>query len=108
MNRQEYLLTCLSEELGEVAQCVGKIQRFGLMDKYKAGAETNDISLVKEMNDVIAVMELVVDELQLIGYDDSAAIMAKKKKLIKYMQYSRDRGTLQDEIPSTNSDTPSK
>jgi len=96
MNRQEYLLSCLSEELGEVAQCVGKIQRFGLMDKYKPGAETNDVSLVKEMNDVVALMDMISIELKLNGLYNEAAIQAKKDKIEHYMQYSRDRGTLTD------------
>ena len=97
----EYLFSCLSEEAGEIVQCVGKIERFGLGDRYKDNMP-NDVALGRELTDLIAIVEMLEEEgVQIPGFmmtplsdNMRVAIETKKEKVRKYMQYSRERGTL--------------
>ncbi|VVB51781.1 Uncharacterised protein [uncultured archaeon] len=94
MNAEDYLLSCLSEECGEVVQLVGKSHRFGLDDFYVAGP-TNRQKLAQEINDIIAVAEMLTEfGVDLPGVFDREAQQAKKNKVYKYMAYSRERGRL--------------
>lgn len=60
MNRQEYLGLVLMEECAEVAQAMSKVLRFGLMDLHNG--MSNQARLVAELNDLIAVIEMLHDE----------------------------------------------
>ena len=94
MNRQEYLLTCLSEEAAEIIQAVGKAQRFGLDDDFFD--ESPKQAIIRELNDFMAVIELL-DEYCDAGFwpwEDAEMIEAKKKKVLKYIEYSEKKGTL--------------
>jgi len=100
VNTKEHLLACLSEESGEVTQAAGKCLRFGL---YDCPPDTtllpNNEYLAKEINDLLAVVELINET-----YDYSLArvgarsdIEEKKAKLIdKWMPYAKEVGALQD------------
>ena len=97
MNRQEYLLTCLSEECAEIIQVVGKTQRFGLDDDFLE--ESPRKALQREYNDLLGVVELLMIELYKgdLGYQACVVrdmIEAKKKKVLKYIEYSEKKGTL--------------
>ncbi len=98
MNRKEYLLVCLSEEMGEVQQAIGKILRFGLDDSAPdiLNAEPNSQLLVKEIHDVLALIGMVEAELNLTPTFRQRDQMIEKKqeKVERFMDYSRDRGTL--------------
>jgi NTP pyrophosphatase (non-canonical NTP hydrolase) len=94
MTREEHLLVILAEECNEVAQRASKALRFGLKDPD--GSEpgqpyTNKDRLILEINDLLAVIEMVFGEQDIVSQmlkDD------KKKKVEKYLELSRKLGTL--------------
>lgn len=96
MNKTEYLLTCISEEAGEVAQIIGKSQRFGLYS-FKRDTNTMNIEeLRKEVHDVIATWQMLCEHL---GSDSSISgtlIDIKKARVEHFMESSRKHGHLQD------------
>ena len=101
MNKTEYLLTCLSEECAEVQQAVAKVLRFGLTDCAPGTTTTNEAHLVREILDVVSLVEIIVAPDLLNELNDSnlsAELVSKKiKKVVKYMEYSRERGCLDEE-----------
>ena len=98
MNRREHLLTTLSEECAEVAKEVSKALRFGL-DDHQPGqpeTETNRKKLTEELNDLIAIAEMLYDESYIDDFLDIDKMETKKKKVEKYLKYSKNKGTLTD------------
>jgi mannose-6-phosphate isomerase class I len=91
----EYLLVCLGEECAEVQQAASKVMRFGLTDSYKDYGE-NRARLQDEVIDVLAVLEMVFER-KIITLPDNLEekIKAKQAKVLKYMDYSRDRKVLE-------------
>jgi NTP pyrophosphatase (non-canonical NTP hydrolase) len=101
MNKTEHLLTCLAEECAEVAQACSKALRFGLDDKGPNHALTNAEYISRELSEVLAVFELLVEHTSVLlpnPYDDKA-MAEKKAKVLHYMEYAKQRGTLQ-EVPA--------
>jgi len=99
-NKIEYLFDCLSEECGEVVQVIGKIQRFGLhdTDPAKGFGFSNDFKLGRELNDVLAVVQLLAENGVVIpGVFDAVHIEEKKAKVRNYYSYSIERGCLEPE-----------
>lgn len=102
MNKLEYLLTCGQEESGEVAvaalnvaKAFSKSLRFGLDDIHPEREITALQVLVAELNDLEAVIEMLQEKgIELPGLHDRTAIDRKKEKVKKYMEYSKQRGTL--------------
>jgi len=109
-NEEQYLLTCLAEEASEVAEEACKLVkratkalRFGLQEIQEGQDKTNlermvdVINLISyELNDLIAVLEVLNhNDLELLGLNNRSQIAAKKEKLKKYMQLSKERGILQ-------------
>lgn len=93
MNTTEYLLSCLIEECAEVIQRATKAQRFGLEEVQPDQPLTNQERLAAEFVDLLGVAALLIEE----GVDLSTAYWAiepKKDKVKKYMDYSRECGTL--------------
>lgn len=96
MNETQYLLICLSEECAEVSQRVSKALRFGLHEVQpptpslpQGHTMSNLERLEQEFNDLLAVGEA-------LGLRISPKeIKAKKEKIAKYMDYSREQGTLE-------------
>lgn len=89
MTRTEHLLTILAEECAEVAQRASKAARFGMSEVQPGQGDDNKRRLEKELADLLGVAELL--ELGL----DTSEIVAKKKKVKKYMDYARKMGTLE-------------
>jgi len=94
MTREEHLLVILAEECNEVAQRVSKILRFGLVDPE--GTEpnqpyTNKDRLILEINDLLAILEMVFGEQD---YDYQMLKEDKKRKVEKYLELSKKIGTL--------------
>ena len=88
-----YLLGTLGEESGEIQQAIGKILRFGLYDQHKE-KEPNFRELQKEIHDLVAVYQMVCDEVGECPKLDPNALKIKKEKVRKYMRYSQEIGHL--------------
>jgi hypothetical protein len=103
MNTTEHLLTCLGEEGCEVAQDVAKALRFGLDDRnvLNPTGPTNRERIVAELNDLAAVIEMLVMR-GVIPKDwpNPAALKAKQQKVEKFLDYARSVGALSDNIRS--------
>ncbi len=101
MNRIEHLLSILAEEGSEVAQRASKAMRFGL-DEVQPGHElSNEQRIWAEMADIVAVGEMLTAARGRGGVDP-AAVQAKKAKVERFLEYSRQCGTLQEaqELPT--------
>ena len=95
MNINEYLLVCLSEEAVEVSHAVSKALRFGLESKNLNSDTCNRRDIVKEFNDVIAIIELLEEAgISLPDIYSREHIEAKKNKIKQFMIYSEDSGCL--------------
>ncbi len=93
MNNTEYFLSVLIEECAEVAQRATKAQRFGIGEIQPDQLKTNVERLTGEYADLIGAWELLVDS-GIVDMPTRAAIDAKKAKVLRYMEYSRECGTL--------------
>ena len=98
MNKREYLLTCLSEECCEVAQVTAKIQKFTLEGCHPDTPQTNnEQQLVDELNDLQAVINMLVDDgaIPMRWYNLNKQA-GKKERVEEYMLLSDKLGTLED------------
>lgn len=95
MNRNEHLLSCLAEECAEVAQCVSKALRFGLLEVQPGQSLTNAERIAQELNDLVAVAELVEEAGLVPSTGTFAAIEQKKAKVRLFMEYAESVGALQ-------------
>ena len=95
MTREDLLLLIFSEECNEVAQRVSKALRFGL-DEVQIGQDNNNSDrIVYELSDLFAVYEMLRDE-GILPDIKSYDLNVKKKKVEKYLLYSKERGRLKD------------
>lgn len=75
------------EECVEVAHAVSKVIRFTAHDSYKIGEPTNLENLVKEFNELMALVQMLNDEG--IPIKESAQYIEQKKRMVEeYMKYS--------------------
>jgi NTP pyrophosphatase (non-canonical NTP hydrolase) len=99
MTRKEHLLIILSEECNEIAQRISKALRFGLSEIQPGQKLTNEERIRLEFADLLAVVEMlqydegVLDKLVLRSEMDS-----KKEKVNRFLEYSRECGTLTEEL----------
>jgi len=98
LNKEDYLLVCLSEECAEVQKEVSKALRFGLDDTNPATKIKNRNSIVNELNDIFAIVDLLVDNGTLMFNEQKSIeqVQQKKIKLNKWMNYSREKNRLKD------------
>lgn len=95
MNRSDHLITILKEECGEVILEGSKCLRFGLDEIYPPIGITNRDRLVKELNDIVAMTQLLVEDgLLPADWMNQDLIDGKKKKVEQYLVYSRKLGRL--------------
>ena len=85
-NKITEILDILQEECAEVIQNISKCRRFGLDNQYLNGTGTQRENLVKEIGDVVAMIDLlkdhgVVTELELT--------IAKQNKFNKLRKWSK-------------------
>ena len=88
MKRLDHLLVILMEECAEVQKEAAKALRFGLHPD-------NVLRLNNELNDLVAMVEMVTDE----GVDLAPCdlkIRRKREKVEKFLMFSREVGTLED------------
>ena len=84
IGREEYLLTCLSEEASEVVQRASKAIRFGFGSIEQGQKHTNREQLCAELTDLLAVVTMLNDECDLEHTSDQAAIRAKIERVDTY------------------------
>lgn len=97
MNRKEHLLIILAEECSEVIKDITKSLRFGL-DDYNPLDEnkvTNKENIVNELNDLIAVADMLKEERIIEPFINQEKIDKKKQKVNHYLNYSKHKGTLE-------------
>ena len=100
MNTTEHLLVCVAEEASELAQACSKALRFGLEDvcPTPTGGETNRQRIIQEFSELVAVIDMLMNNAT--KNDESwkmptvSVAEAKKEKIIKWMKYAREKGTL--------------
>jgi len=98
MNKEQYLLNSLSEELGEVQQCVGKCLRFGTHHRYEEYDETNFEALIREMNDVYATLKAMQIMCDLKIDLNAEMVEAKYLRILKMMKVSEGLGVFDGEF----------
>lgn len=101
MNETEHLLCCLGEEavetLVELVKVTSKSNRFSLPDRniLKPTGPTNAERLVDELNDVLAIAEMLVEAGALPpDWQNRDAQYAKKAKVRRLMEHAREKGAL--------------
>jgi hypothetical protein len=97
MTVTEHLLACVAEEGGEITQDATKSLRFGLQDRnvLNPTGPTNAERLVIELNDMLAVVDMLVEEgLLPNNWVDFDRQEAKKAKVRTFMDYAVSVGTL--------------
>lgn len=99
MNRREHLLTILGEEGVEISQRCSKALRFGLNEVQPGQQRDNATRIWEEYLDLVAVMEMAIEEGLLpepFGPFEEQWKKEKKAKVEKFLAYSRECGTLTD------------
>lgn len=94
MNRTEHLLTCLIEECAEVQKAVAKALRFGLSDGYPGTDRTNAGDIAHELIDLMAIVDMLQEFEVLPRPLMYTGIATKKAKVLQYMAYAEQKGTL--------------
>lgn len=79
---KQYLLYCIAEEAGEVAQAAAKALRFGMEDEHEG--KTCAERLLSEIHDLVAVYALLAPDATF----DEEAIEAKQEKVKQYYEIS--------------------
>lgn len=101
MTQNEHLLTILAEECIEVAHRITKALRFGLHEVEPGQPLNNGQRIHQEFQDVLAMAEMLNPVMREFYMPDG--VDAKKAKVRKFLEYSRQCGTLTDEPPTTRS-----
>lgn len=88
MRDTKEVMAILQEECAEVIQAVSKINRFGLNSEWQG--VTNKQALVTEIGDVLAVIQILVEETDINITEDNLfeAITEKKKKLEIFLPHN--------------------
>ena len=100
MNRLEHILTITAEECNEVAQRITKALRFGLSNVEEGQSFNNLERIMHEYNDLVAMLEMLENELgDEIGlyevHNENVVKKANKKfKVEKHFEISRKEGAL--------------
>lgn len=97
MNQLQHLLTKLAEESSEVAQIALKTQQFGPTEIMPEQPLNNFERCHQELNDLLAVVEMLNDQ-YCFGYaPNRERIEEKKKKIRTYLGYSIHLGLVSGE-----------
>jgi len=94
MNRQQLLLTKLTEECNEVAQIALKTQQFGFDEIRREQPYTNAERTHQELDDLNAIIEMLNEEYNFNYKPNRTRIAVKKDKVNRYAAYSVKLGTL--------------
>ena len=91
MTKTDHYLILLAEVCAEIQKICCKALRFGLDDTNPATKKTNLFELKQEVNDLLAVIKLLEIE------EDVFAQQQKMAKVYYWMNYSKERGKLNNE-----------
>lgn len=91
MIREQLLLVLAMEECDELSQRLSKAIRFGLDEIQKDQELNNSDRILYEFNDLLATIELIYD-CTIRELIDDAAIVGKKVKIERYLEYSKQLG----------------
>lgn len=94
MNRREHILVTLMEECGELAKVASKSVRFSPDSDYDG--ITNRAKLQNEYNDLLAMIDLLHDEIGVVMIRDEDLIAAKKEKFELMLKDSEQMGALDE------------
>ena len=92
MTRLQFLLAKLAEEATEVAQIALKTQQFGAQEKCLGQPLTNFERTHCELNDFMAIVEMLNEECGFGYVRNLEAIQEKKLKVNTYADYSASLG----------------
>ena len=90
LSEEQYYLLKLSEEAAEVSQMVSKTIQFGLDEVFAPIGQTNQERLQNEINDFLAVIEVLNEKFGFSFSADAQKISAKKEKMHAYFLYSQE------------------
>lgn len=90
MTRKQFLLMKLAEEASEISQIALKTSQFGLNEVYQV--ESNKERCHNELNDLLAIVEMLNEEFGFSFIPDNKQISEKKQKVNKYFNYSKSLG----------------
>lgn len=96
MKNWQYLLLKLSEECNEVGQMASKNMHFGMEECQAGRKESNKDRLHQEINDFLAIVELLNEEEAFDFTPDKEKIKAKKEKVKSYREYSISLGLVEE------------
>lgn len=81
-------LACLSEELGEVQQIIGKILRHGYESTHPDSEVTNRESLEFEIGHVFAIVDMLVANKDICKHNIFNNSLKKLQNIEKYLHYN--------------------
>jgi len=93
MTEREHLLTIVAEECNETAQRCSKAVRFGLSEIQPGQTLRNDERIIEEFNDLVGAMEELFDK-PINEIIDRDKVIKKKRKILEYMDYAEQQGTI--------------
>ena len=98
LNRQQFLLTKLAEEASEIVKASLKSQQFGLELKLADGdiVCTNKQLIHNEINDLLAIVEMLNEEYNFQFVPNKTDIETKKFRVNMYSHKSVNLGQLED------------
>ena len=99
MTRTEHLLVILAEECNEVAQRCAKALRFGLREIEPGQRLTNADRIMQEYADLMALVDMLVEDQSLPHGHLTLAIQQKRAKVKRFLNYSEECGTLSAKEP---------
>jgi hypothetical protein len=92
MTRLEYLIGVMGEECSEIAQMTSKMNRFGPGEIFPDQPLTNAERTHLEIDDLMALIEMLNDEFNFGYRPNQDRIKQKKLKVEKYFKYSQSLG----------------
>lgn len=100
MNKEQYLLVCLMEELSEAAQEASKCIRFTLDHTYELYDKSNKQKLKEELADVNAILKLLASECNIqLHCENRDRVKDKIARTMMRYELSKEMGVVND---STN------
>lgn len=97
LTEEQYLQICCLEEASEVIHRISKVLRFGLDEIQPGQDKTNRTRLEGELVDFTAIVHMMGMKgiVNMRNPDLQTAFTDKLDKVRKYMDYSREQGTLE-------------